>query len=152
SRMRDDPTLREAYLHTTYWVEARPSPIALRIGEHSRALDHVLARRATRCWAFVTAWNPRSERVASWCNARKQAQLRRALADNGYDWLPAVGQGDDTGWAPEPSMLVLGMSARDAMRVARRFQQNAVLVGRLCRRATLIWTLERDLSFAGLIS
>jgi hypothetical protein len=133
------PDLQAAYLRTAYWVEARPQPIALRVGEHSLALDRILARQRSDRWAFITAWNPRSRLVAPWRNAAHQSQLLQALRCAGYRWLPALGEGDDPAWPPEPSVLVLGMSARDALRLARRFNQNAVVVGRLRGCATLVW-------------
>lgn len=140
------PELHAAYLETTYWVEARPAPIALRIGERSRALDRVLARHRVRSWAFVTARNPKSRLLASWRNVARDGQLRQALARAGYRWLPALGEGDDPGWTPEPSVLVLGMSARDAARLGRRFEQNAVVSGKLGQRATLVWCGQATLA------
>jgi hypothetical protein len=134
-----DPDLQAAYRHTAYWVEARPQPIALRIGERSLALDRILARQRSSRWAFVTAWNPHSRSLPPWRNAAHQKQLLQALRRAGYHWLPALGEGDDPAWPPEPSVLVLGMSAGDAMHLARRFGQNAVVVGRLKGRATLVW-------------
>jgi hypothetical protein len=131
--------LHAAYLQTTYWVEARPEPIALRVGERSRALDHVLAQRQVRSWAFVTAWNPKSQMLTPWRNAARDAQLRQTLARDGYRWLPALGEGDDPGWTPEPSVLVLGMSVLDAVSLGRRLKQNAVVTGKLGGRATLVW-------------
>jgi len=134
-----DPDMQAAYLHTAYWVEARPQPVALRIGERSLALDRILARQHSSRWAFVTAWNPHSRRLAPWQNAAHQKQLLQALRRAGYRWLPALGEGDDLAWPPEPSVLVLGMSSRAAVRLARRFKQNAVVVGRLRGRPTLVW-------------
>ena len=133
------PALHAAYLQTTYWVEARPAPIALRIGERSRALDRVLALHGTRCWAFVTAWNPESRVLARWRNVARDARLRRALANGGYRWLPALGEGDDPGWTPEPSVLVLGMSVPSAAKLGRLLKQNAVVTGKLGERAMLVW-------------
>jgi len=133
------PGLYAAYLRTTYWVEARPEPIALRLGERSRALDRILAQHRVRSWAFVTAWNPQSQVLAPWRNAARDAELRQALGRAGYGWLPALGEGDDPGWTPEPSVLVLGMSGRDAARLGRRFGQNAVVIGKLGGRAMLVW-------------
>ena len=34
--------LHTAYVRTTYWVEAKSQPLALRIGEKSRRLDLIL--------------------------------------------------------------------------------------------------------------
>ena len=137
--MKIDAELHAAYLQTTYWVQARPSPIALRVGERSRALDRVLAQHRACSWAFITAWNPKSRRLAPWRNVGRDARLRYALARAGYRWLPALGEGDDPGWTPEPSVLVLGMSVPNAVHLARRLKQNAVVTGKLGGRAQLVW-------------
>jgi hypothetical protein len=139
-----DPDLQAAYLRTTYWVEARPQPIALRVGERSLALDRVLARQRSGRWVFITAWNPHSRPLTAWRNAAHHNQLLQALRRGGYRWLSALGDGDDPCWPPEPSVLVLGMSERDAVRLARRFGQNAVVVGRRRGRATLVWCMSKS--------
>jgi len=69
----------------------------------------------------------------------RDARLRHALAKAGYRWLPALGEGDDPAWTPEPSMLVFGMSVPDAVRLGRLLKQNAVVIGKLGGRATLLW-------------
>ena len=131
--------LRQAYLRTTYWVDAKPQPIAVRIGAHQPELDRLLSGFGARRWAFISAWNPRSMRVATWRNARRHRELIRTLKHQGLRWLPGIGEGDDPSWAPEPSVLVVGMSAPQARRVGRRFGQNAVVIGRLGGPARLLW-------------
>ena len=133
------PSLEAAYRRTTYWVDARPQPIALRVGERSVALDRILARYRMRLWAFITAWNPRSRRCSAWCNAARQNQLLQALRCGGYRWLPGLGEGDDSRWPAEPSFLVLGTSVLQAKRLARRFNQSAIVMGRLGGPAVLVW-------------
>src|SRR5690606_13420332 len=52
--------LIDAYLRTTYWVEASDGWIAVAIGERSAPLDRLLARSGAATWAIVTADNPGS--------------------------------------------------------------------------------------------
>jgi len=133
------PALHAAYLQTTYWVEAGPQPVALRIGERSCALDRMLgACRASR-WAFVTAWNPRSELRPRWQNARRQRALLHALRSSGWHWVGALAQGDGDDWPPEPGVLVLGISREQARRLGRRFRQYAVVAGQRGGVARLVW-------------
>jgi hypothetical protein len=136
--------LAQAYERTTYWVAAKPQPIGLRVGGRPRTLHHVLAQQGALCWAFVTAWNPRSARTPAWRNARYQRELKAWLKRRGLRWIAALGEGDDADWTPEPSFFVPGMSAREALRCARRFRQNAVVIGGLWGRAELIWCRPTD--------
>jgi hypothetical protein len=133
------PSLEAAYLRTTYWVDARPQPVALRVGESSVVLDRILARHRARRWAFITAWNPGSRRCSAWRNAAHQHQLLQALGRRGFRWLPGLGEGDDPRWPPEPSFLILGASVPEAKRLARRFNQYAIVVGKLGGPAVLVW-------------
>lgn len=133
------PELAAAYLRTIYWVNARPEPIALRVGDRSSRLDRILTAAGCREWAFVTAWNPRSEWQSRWRNTARQSRLVRALRRNGYRWLAGLGEGDDGDWPAEPSVLVPGMSMQEAVRWGRHFGQHAVLAGKLGQPATLLW-------------
>ena len=133
------PELGAAYLRTIYWVDARPEPIPLRVGDRSSQLDRMLVANRCRQWAFLTAWNPGSEIQSPLRNTARQRRLLRALQGNGYRWLPGLGDGDDGEWPAEPSLLVLGMPMHEAVRVGRHFGQNAVLVGKLGQCAMLVW-------------
>src|SRR5689334_10913097 len=95
-------TFLQPYLHTAYIVETEP-PIVLRIGERNAALHALLASRGVEEWAFVTAWNPRSQVLAPEENARRQQQLEAELA---FPFLPGRGEGDDGNWLPERSVLI----------------------------------------------
>lgn len=139
--------LHSAYLRTTYWVDAKPQPVALRIGQGSAVLDRLLARQRVRRWAFVTAWNPASRRDSAWRNDARQRRLLQQLRAGRYRWLLGLGESDDGEWA-EPSVLVLGISAAQAERLARQFRQNAVVVGRLGGQAGLRWVQPRRLGDA----
>lgn len=129
--------LHAAYLQTTYWVEARPQPLALRIDQRSRQLDRMLGECGASRWAFVTACNPRSELRPHCYNAARQRALLRVLRGSGWDWLHAVAQGDD--WPAEPGVLVPGMGRTQARRLGRRFRQHAVVVGERGKPAELVW-------------
>jgi len=143
--MRPLADLRAAYERTTYWFDARPLPVAVRIGCQSRALDRMLLGRGASRWAFITAWNPGSDVRAHWYNVARQEELLRVLRRQGWQWLSAVAEGDSATWPAEPGVLILGMSAPEACRLGRRFRQNAVVVGRRGRAADLLWChRERD--------
>ena len=137
--MRPLADLRTAYERTTYWFEARPFPVAVRIGCQSRALDRMLLGRGASRWAFITAWNPGSELQPHWYNVARQEELLGVLRRQGWQWLSAVAQGDSATWPAEPGALILDISASEACWLGRRFRQNAVVVGRRRRAAALLW-------------
>jgi hypothetical protein len=107
----------------------------LRIGERNGALDRLLHRHRRRDWAFITAWNPRSRRLPRWRNERRQRALARLLPLA----LLGAGIGDNASWAPEESLLVLGVTAGRARRLARQFGQNAIVAGCRGGLARLVW-------------
>ena len=120
-------------------VDAPGGPIALRVSQHSAALDRLLKRRGLRAWAFVTACNPRSVRLPAWRNLERQRRLKALSSRLGYPTLAGVGVGDDPAWPPEPSLLILGVSRQRARRLARLFGQHAIVAGRLGAPPELVW-------------
>ena len=90
-------------------------------------LDRLLERHGVDRWAFITAWNPKSIELPRQENDRRQAQLLSRLAN--YIVVPGEGVGRDVTWAPEPSLLVLGISRKDAIRLGRAFEQLAIVAG-----------------------
>ncbi len=53
--------------------------------------------------------------------------------------LPGAGVGTGGDWPPEPSLLILGIREEDALHLARRFGQNAIVAGTLGEPARLVW-------------
>jgi len=131
--------LAQAYAATTYRVLCA-APVDVRIGLPSTRLDAVLCRHGVRSWAFVTAWNPASRRLAPWRNRSRQRRLLRLLHKLGYRSLPGVAIADSGGWPPEESVIVLGIAPHAALRIARCFAQNAIVAGRRRGPARLLWT------------
>lgn len=93
-----------------------PAPVALRalIGPHS--------------WAFMTAWNPGSQRRPRDQNHAAQQALLAALRKlpSMVAIRPAIGVGRD--WR-EPSLFVVGPALAETDALAQQFQQNAYVHG-----------------------
>ncbi len=141
--------LQAAYLRTTYWVDAAPEPIGLRIGEPNKKLDRLLGAQNTSCCAFITAWNPHSELSPVWRNVSRHRALLSVLKRSGIRWLNALAQGDQSDWPPEPGVLMLGIGRSQAVQLGRRFAQNAVVIGRRGAAAQLAWCKSETRSAKG---
>ena len=91
-----------------------PAPLRSLIGPHS--------------WAFITAWNPFSQRRPGDQNHAAQHALLTALRKlpSAIAIYPAIGVGQD--WR-EPSFFVVGPELAETDALAQQFQQNAYVHG-----------------------
>jgi hypothetical protein len=123
-------TAWQEYARTKYCfdVSARRR-ICFKVGARSAARDRVLERAGASKWAFITAWNPGSERLPESENARRQVQLAAMLHADGYRCLPGEGIGPDGTWPAEESLFVMAIAEREARRVGRAFGQLAIVAG-----------------------
>lgn len=119
-----------AYRLTTY----RADGAAVRIGQRSDSMDQLLLAYGCRTATFVTAFNPFSRRMPTAWNGRMQARM--AQAGRRVPMLP--GDGFWRTWH-EAHLLLLG-DPRPAMRLARIFRQNAVVIVRLGQPGRLVST------------
>jgi hypothetical protein len=132
-------SLRAAYEHTTYWVDARPFPIAVRVGARNRALDRLLHAHRVRHWAFITACNPGSKPKPYWYNAARTRRLTQLMRVGRWRAIPALAEGDRGDWPIEEGLLALRLAPARARRLGRAFHQNAVLAGRRGTGPDLLW-------------
>jgi hypothetical protein len=128
----------DAYRRTTYRILAGGEVIDIRIGSAAAALDELLDEHSVTTWAFVTAWNPQSRPLPAADNETRQQLLVSEIARRGWKALPGLGIGDDERWPPEESVLILGISRTDAVALARRFDQAAIVFGRRHGTAELV--------------
>lgn len=145
-----DPDLLAAYLATGYTIlpggkmaEGLPIPeegIVVRIGAISQELDRLMAFLGARTAVFVTAWNPASRPTDAAANEAAGRALAREVAERGWRALPQEGRGDAGDWPPEPGLLVLDIDRDDALGLAFRFGQNAVVWCEPGRPAELLFT------------
>jgi hypothetical protein len=121
--------LAERYRRTTYRVTGVTPPIDIRIDQSSPALDLLLEKHGARRWAFVTAWNPGSKKLNDAENQRRQQQLEADVKEGGYVFYRGAGVPDEKGWQAEESMLILGVERDDAIRLGKKYEQAAVVLG-----------------------
>ena len=127
------PELRAAYEAARYEVHIDGGErIVLRHGALHATLDELLRRRhpTARSWAFITAWNPFSERLSKNENDARQRDLCAQLAARGLPTIEGVGRDETSDWHEE-SLLVVGIDRVEACAFGSRFGQYAVLVGKV---------------------
>ena len=119
--------LFSAYRATTFCADTPAGQLRIRIDKQHPELDVLLDDHGMASWAYITAWNPRSQDTEQGENEANQAALLRDLT--GYAVFTGEGVGADGDWPPEPSLLVLGLVEADALALGRQYGQNAILVG-----------------------
>ena len=132
--------LERAYLETTYRVLCATDTIDIRIGVPNAALDILLQAHGVHNWAFVSASNPRSQMTPDEDNARRHGEMIRSLHAEGRLFVDALGVPDRAGWTAERSVLIPGIERPEALALARRWQQNAIVYGRRGELSELVWT------------
>ena len=132
--------LWRAYERTRFCVNDGAKRICFMAGSRNARLDALLTRRGAARWAFITAWNPGSRRLASDENARRHAELRAVVDALGLEALEGEGLGEDPSWLPEQSLLILNISRGKAISLGRRFGQLAIVVGRRGQASSLVPT------------
>jgi hypothetical protein len=134
-----DDGLRAAYEATDYWVDDSPvGPFRLRHGERSEALDRLLEQAGVREWAYVTACNPGSRRLADEENEARMRALDERLRRTGLRYFPGRGVGTGGDWPAEASRLVL-VSETAARELGAEFGQNAIVVGAAGEAARVVF-------------
>nr|WP_309504437.1 DUF3293 domain-containing protein [uncultured Roseovarius sp.] len=134
-----DEHIIQAYRATDYQVHAA-EPLTLRIGEACAECDALMGARKAATAAYLTAWNPYSQRQSKAANARAQENLAAELAVESIAVLPGEGVGRIGDWPPEPSLFALGISRDKADSLARKYQQNAFVWIERGKAAELVLT------------
>ena len=134
----------QAYTGTAYQVEAPEAPFFFRIGEESPEIDALLRDLGAEEWAFITAYNPRSEQEPHETNRQRHARLLARLDGNGYTIFSSKGIDDDDTWPSERGAFIVGIPRREARLLGRDFEQNAIVVGRRGAPPELLFCLEPE--------
>ncbi len=116
--------LVSAYFNTKYSVPILE--LDIRIGVENIRLQEILIQYQVDDWVFITAWNPLSKPLPKEENKKRNIELREDLNVASWTCFDALGQGD--GWPAEESFFVLGISLEDALRLGKKYEQNAIVV------------------------
>jgi hypothetical protein len=116
-----------AYRATEYNVVTPKGRFTLRAFRRSLTLHRLHLAFNVAGSAFLTAFNPYSERSDAANNQSYQDQL---IADVRERWkfLPGEGVDPQGKWPAEPSLLVLGISREESIALGKKYRQNAILV------------------------
>ena len=133
------PDLKESYLRTAYTARTDDgSALVIRVGRRHPELDALLAEAQASSWAFITAWNPWSRQLSEEANRLRQSALLAEIGGR-FRYFKGEGIAEDGVWV-EPSLLILGISRAEALRLAEQFEQNAIVVAERGGAAELAWT------------
>lgn len=121
------PALLAAYREAEYIVQAADARFSISIDIYSASLEALHRQYHTNSSAVITAYNPRSKRLAIEENDLALQNLEARLVALGYTLLPATGHDQRHQWPDEPGFLVLGISRDAAKKLGAQYNQNAVL-------------------------
>jgi hypothetical protein len=126
--------LVDAYLSTSF-VVFNPA-INIKIGEINSELNRLLNEDGVTEWVFITSVNPYSESLSDLKNLELYNELKEAVKE--YKFYEGHGIGDDPQWQPEISLLVVGITREEAIRLGNVYRQNAIVFGKIDNPAELV--------------
>ena len=131
--MKRPRSLLQSYLTTEYQVHGSTPKqrFTLRIGVRQPRLTELQSRTRTYRSVFITAWNPHSALRPRALNEAAQRRLVRDLRRLRCEVIRGEGVAATGAWK-EPSLLALGLKRDAALRLARRYGQNAIVVSDKC--------------------
>ena len=133
-----DKSLEAAYRATHFVVEDPRWSGVILVGEPTPELDDFLRDQGFSAWAYITAYNPRSELLRDDVNQARHNDLIQMLDVDEIPWLSGVGRNPDGSWPADPSVLVWGIDRATAVKIGRTFSQNAIVCGTLGGQAELV--------------
>ena len=121
------PELIRAYREAHYIVLDEGTEIRLKVGTVNLELARLMSNKNAHTASVLTAYNPYSEVKTKQENELAQMQLRQRLEELGIATLEAVGRDAKEQWEPEPSVLALDLTLKEAETLADEYGQNAFI-------------------------
>lgn len=132
-----DQQLHNNYCSTTYTCQNFRIQPGYR---HSEFIDFLLVNEYCT-YAFITAYNPYSlARTSDASNQNRNRELMADLSEKDLTFLPAVANDNDRIWPMEPGFFLFNTNLEEALQLATRFQQNAILWGTTESLPRILWT------------
>jgi hypothetical protein len=130
-----------AYAEAEYRIDLPSQPLLLRVGLRDPKADTRLRDEAgvQSHWVILTPFNPRSRTTPVQTNRRRLAKLIAELDARQQRWWPSTNSAAAGAEPVELGVLWCDPAAGAAETLARDFEQNAVLSGRLGAAPKLHW-------------
>jgi len=136
--------LEQAYLATFYHIFVAAGRLTIRVGQCHPHVDQLLDEHDCRGWAYITAQNPGSVQLPDEENQRRQFELEEEVTQGGWQFYRGEGVGAHGNWPPEQSVLIVGIGKEEAVKLARRHGQAALVYGERGQQARLVWVTETN--------
>lgn len=118
--------LIEAYENTNYHV-FYDEEIIINIGKKNTDLNQLFKEKNLISASIITAYNPFSEIMTDKQNVSVQLQLKKTLKDSNLFYLNAIGKDPNNKWKGEASFFIENISRENAIKLGRKFNQNAIV-------------------------
>ena len=132
-----DQRLKEAYLATIY--EIKNLGLQIQVGVENWHLEEFLIDNNAFSWVFISAWNPYSKPLSFLENENRHQELVDLVNKNQWVFAEGYGIPQQNDWEAEKSLFILDISKKEAIELGNRFEQNAIVIGRLGNLADLIF-------------
>ncbi|UYO92986.1 DUF3293 domain-containing protein [Pollutimonas sp. M17] len=132
-------SIAQAFHEARYLVFAPAGTITLRIGQHSLALQSLMAARARDSLAILTAYNPGARQAGIAANHRAQRALLKDASALGLPCFYGRNLAEDENGPAEPTVAILGALYPESCGLARRYGQLAFVFAGSSAVPELIW-------------
>ena len=110
----------------------------IKVGKKNKYLDKILKKQKIKSAVFITAWNPFSKNLTPKQNKKNQDSLLRFLSNKKIQIIYGQGRSPDLKCF-EDSILALGVSKEHAIKIGKKFKQNAVVLYERKNKAELLF-------------
>ena len=121
------PELIRANHEAHYIVLDEGTEIRLHVGTVNLELERLMSNMNAHTASVLTAYNPFSEVKTKQEHELAQTQLLQRLQEKGIAALDAIGRDPKEQWEPEPSVLALDLTLKEAETLADEYGQNAFI-------------------------
>jgi len=119
--------LEAVFNNAVYIVNAPEGELRLRIGEDAPALRQLLHKHGTNTAAIITAHNPGARTQDAAANQAAQARLLQRAQRLQLPLLHGHNRAEQGDGPVEPTVVILGIAHQDACKLARDFEQVALV-------------------------
>jgi hypothetical protein len=133
-----NPELLQAYKRTKFIVDFPKGQAIIRHGDCSVIVDEIFSACATKTGTFITAHNPRSQRLSDSENRKRHRSLIADIEKQGFPYFTGRGVGTDGDWPAEESLFVVGTSREQATALGAKYEQLAIVWVEMGKAAEIV--------------